>query len=316
MIAFTVRRTFIAIVLLFVVSAIVFSIVNMMPGDPARMILGRERNPNEETLKAVREKLGLDKPFLIRIQKSLWGMFRLDFGRSFRNDKSVSELIKITLPRTFYIVIGGVSLGVILGLSLGLIAAAYANTIVDRVVLAISTIGISTPVFVTGTLFMYLFALHFHWFPASGYVGPTEDFSAFIRRLSLPTLTLGISIMAAIARMLRSTMLEVVDKDYVRTARSKGLRERAVLIKHAMRNALIPVVSMIGIRFGSQFGRTVLIERLFNWPGMSTTLIRAALFRDYPVVQGIVLVVAAIFIFVNLITDLLYGYLDPRITYK
>ncbi|MDR7519733.1 MAG: ABC transporter permease [Armatimonadota bacterium] len=314
--AYVARRVVTALGLTVLVGILARSLIHLLPGDPVSLILGSETAVDPQVLRTVRAQLGLDRPVYAQVASWIGGLFRLDLGQAFSTGQPVIEIIAETLPRSLYIVVGGTLVGTLLGIPLGVIAALHRNRPLDWIASGIAALGISTPVFVVGTLLVLIFGVELRWFPASGYVGFSEDPSAFFRRLTLPVTTLGFGMLALIERMTRSTMLEVLGQDYVRTARSKGLDRRRVVYRHALANALVPVVALVGVELGTLLGRTVLVEYIFNWPGMATMLLRAVRFRDYAVAQGIVLVISLIFIFVNLLADLLYALLDPRIRYE
>lgn len=315
MVNYALRRLLIAAALIVAVGTLTQLAIHMIPGDPAYLILGAEMAPDPQVLESLRHQLGLDRPIYEQVLSGLYGLFTFNLGKSLQDGRSVSNLIIQTLPISFVLVISATLVAVLIGMTLGAIAAIKHNSTIDWGATIFATLGISTPVFVSGTFLIYLFSLYLGWVPASGYVSLFENPAAFLKRLLLPTLTVGFAHGAEIARMTRSCMLETLRADYITTARSKGLKETAVLVKHGLRNALIPVVAMIGIQFGSMFGRTVLIEAVFNWPGMMSAMVIAARFHDYPAVRGILMVIAAIFILINLIVDLAYAYLDPRIVY-
>jgi ABC-type dipeptide/oligopeptide/nickel transport system permease component len=315
MLNYTIRRLLIAAILVLIVGVIGQVAIYMIPGDPAYLILGAEMAPDPEMLKAVREELGLDQPLYVQILRGLGGFLRLDLGSSFQDKRPITTLVAETFPVSFALVISATLFAIVFGMTLGALAAVKHNTFIDWLATVVATLGISTPVFVTGTFMIYLFSLHWRLVPATAYASFGEDPANFLKQLMLPMLAAGIAHGAETARMTRSSMLETLRADYITTARSKGLTELAVNVRHGLRTALIPVVAMIGVQFGSMFGRTVLIEVVFNWPGMMSTMVSAATFHDFPVVRGILIVVAGTFIVINLITDLFYAYLDPRIVY-
>lgn len=315
MLTYIIRRLLIAVLLVVIVGIVSQMAIHFIPGDPAYLILGAEMAPDPEQLKSVRHQLGLDRPLYEQVARGVWGMFTFDLGNSLQDGRPVTDLIKATFPVSLVLVVSSTLVAVILGMTLGSIAAIRHNSVTDWFATVVATLGISTPVFVSGTFMIYFFCISLRLVPASGYVPLSEDPGDFFKRLILPMLTVGFAHGAEIARMTRSCMLETLKKDYMTTARSKGLKERAVLIQHGLRTALIPVVAMIGVQFGSMFGRTVLIETVFSWPGMMSTIVTAARFHDFPVVRGIMAVIATAFILINLITDISYAYLDPRIVY-
>jgi peptide/nickel transport system permease protein len=315
MLTYVARRLLIAMVLIIAVGVLSQLAIHLIPGDPAYLVLGAEMAPDPEVLASTRHKLGLDRPIYEQVVSGLYGFLRFDLGNSLQDGRPVARLVVDTFPVSFVLVISATLVGIIIGMFLGTIAAIKRNSVLDWFATVFATLGISTPVFVSGTFFIYLFCLHWRLVPAGSYVPLFENPWDFFKRLLLPVITVGFAQGAEITRMTRSCMLETLRADYITTARSKGLKESVVLVKHALRNALIPVVAMIGVQFGSMFGRTVLIEAIFGWPGMMSAMVTAARFHDFPVVRGILMVIAAVFILINLVTDLTYAYIDPRIVY-
>lgn len=311
------RRVGLALVLVFVVTTIVFSILRLMPGDPVLLILSSETSqPDPEAVAAVRQKLGLDQPIWRQYINWWAGLVRGDLGNSLFDGVPVAEDILKRLPRTLEIIVAGLLLGIIFGIPLGIVGAVYNQRWPDYLVSIVATLGISSPVYVLGTLLVLVFGLYIPWFPASGYVSFAEAPWEHFRKLTLPAIAIATGQAAIIARMTRSSTLEVLGQDYIRSARSKGLREQVILYRHALANSLIPVVTVIGVSAGALLGGTVLVEFIFNWPGLSTLLMEGIYRRDYPIVQGILIVTSTLFIFLNLIVDLIYGFLDPRIRYE
>jgi peptide/nickel transport system permease protein len=315
MLRYTLRRLLVAMFLIAAVGIIGQLAIHMIPGDPAYIILGSETTPEPQVLERLRRDLGLDRPISVQVLTALWGFARLDLGHSLQDSRPVWAIVEETLPVSAVLVASATAFAILFGMLFGIVAAVRHNSKVDWGATVFATFGMSTPVFVTGTFLIYYFCIYLEWIPASGYVALADKPVDFLKRLILPTVTVGIAQGAEIARMTRSCMLETLRADYVTTARSKGLAEATVLLKHALRNAVIPVAAMIGVQFGSMFGRTVLVEALFAWPGMMSAMVVAARFHDFPVVRGILLMVSAVFILINLITDLAYAVLDPRIAY-
>lgn len=315
MFGYIVRRLAIAVLLVLIIAVGIRLMLHVLPGDPAYLILGAEIAPDPEQIAAIRAELGLDKPVHVQLGDWLNGLIHLDLGNSLRDRRPVVQIIREALPRTFAIVFGGALFGVILGIPFGIIAATHRNSYLDWLFVTGATLGISTPVFVIGTLLVLVLAVQLRWFPASGYIPFTDDPKAFMIRLTLPVFSIGILMCAIVTRMTRSTMLEVLSQDYIRTGRAKGLRERGIVYRHALRNALIPVAAIVGVETGTMLGRTVLVEYIFAWPGISTILLKATEYRDYPLVQGVMLTIAVLFVLINLLTDLTYAWLDPRIKY-
>lgn len=311
---YVVRRLLQSALLIFVVATLVAMFVHLMPGDPAYVILG-DQNVTEEKAEAVREELGLNRPIYEQYFDWMSGVVRGDLGTSLISNRPVRDDLMKRIPRTFEL--GGVAvlISVVIGIPLGVVAARYRNQVPDVLATSFAILGLSVPVFVVGPILVLLFSIKFSIFPASGYIPINEDFVGHIKRMLLPAITLGILSSATIIRMTRSSMLEVLGQDFVRTARAKGAAERTVLFVHALRNALIPVVTVIGLQMGTLLGSSVLVEYIFNWPGVSTYLITGINQRDYPVIQAVILAIAVTFILLNLLTDLIYAWIDPRIKY-
>lgn len=315
--AYVARRVLLALLLILIVATLTFSILHLMPGDPVLLILASETSaPDPETIAAVRHELGLDQPVWKQYFDWWKDLLQLNLGRSLYDKTPVMEDLLKRLPRTLELIIVGIGIGILFGIPAGAIGAIYRNGPLDYVSSLLAALGISLPVYVVGTLLVLIFGLYIPWFPASGYKAFLDAPSEHIRRLTLPALAIGFSQAAIVARMTRSSLLEVLGQDYIRTARAKGLREQIVLYKHALRNALIPVVTVVGVSAGTLLGGTVLVEYIFNWPGLSTLLMEGIYRRDYPVVQSVLLVTSTLFIFLNLLVDLIYAFLDPRIRYE
>jgi peptide/nickel transport system permease protein len=314
MLAYILRRLAQAAALVFVVATLVAVFIHLIPGDPVYVILG-ETNVTPERVAAVRAELGLDRPVLVQYADWLGGLLRGDFGDSLTSGRPIGGDLLLRLPRTLELILVSTLLSVLVGIPLGVLAATHRNRAPDLAVSTLALVGVSAPVFVVGTLLLLLFGVIWGILPATGYVPFTEDPLRHLKHLILPSVTLATLETAIVLRMTRSSMLEVLAEDYVRTARAKGLDGRLVLYGHALRNALIPVLTIVGIQIGSALGGTVLVELIFNWPGLSTYLVTGINQRDYPVVQAVVLVIATLFILLNLLTDLVYAVVDPRIRY-
>jgi peptide/nickel transport system permease protein len=312
---YVVRRLITAVLLVLVVVTIAQIGIYLLPGDPVYIILGGEIAPDPEVLEAVRGQLGLDRPIGQQVLDGLRGLLTLDFGRSLQNKQRVGDLIAQALPNSLALVLSASLLAIVFGVGIGVIAAVKRHSWIDRAVSVGATLGISTPVFVTGSLLILLFSVTWRLVPASGNVRLGEDPGAFFARLLLPAITGGFWYGAEIARMARSCMLDVLPQDYMTTARAKGIRESRVLLKHGLRNAAVPIVAMIGVQIGAMFGSTVLLEAVFNWPGLMSMMVEAARYRDVPIIRGALAVLSVILVGVNLLTDVLYAYIDPRITY-
>jgi peptide/nickel transport system permease protein len=307
------RRVAISGLLLIAIATIVFFALHAIPGDPAEVLLSTGGvSPDAATVSALRAKLGLDRPILEQYLGFMAGAARGDFGRSLVDDHPVIEEIALRLPRTLELVFAGASLAVILGLPAGVYAALRRGRAFDRIASWIAALLLAVPVFVLGTLLILLFAQTLRWMPAGGYVAFERDPSRHLLLLTLPAIAVAKGLAASVFRMARAATLDALTRDHVRTARAKGLAPARVLLRHVVRNALSPVVTVVGLQMGTLLGGTVLVEYVFNWPGLSTPLLRAVEGRDYPMVVGIVLTVSAIFLLINLIMDAIYALLDPR----
>jgi peptide/nickel transport system permease protein len=308
------KRLLAAIPILFVVTLLSFFIIHMVPGDPALAMLGRQATASE--IENVRKELGLDRPvyeqYGVWLSKTLQG----DLGRSITNKHPVADSIKERLPETAVLASLALLVSLLIAFPAGIVAAARQNTILDRGVMFFSLLGVSVPSFWAGLILMLVFATHLRWFPASGYISVFDDFWQGLRYMVLPSLSLGFILAGGNARMMRSSMLEVLRQDYMRTARAKGLSERASVLGHGLRNALIPVVTMIGMDIGWLMAGTVVVETVYGIPGIGRLVIYAVSNRDYPVIQGVILYIAVVYMLANLIVDVAVAYLDPSIRYE
>jgi len=287
-------------------ATIVFILMFIVPGDPARLLMGQ--HGDEQTLAAIRHELGLDRPVYVQYVKFIGRLARGDFGMSYRQNRPVSQIIIERFPATAKLAVASMIMAVITGIAAGILAAVYRNTVLDWLVMVFSLSGISMPVFWLGMMLILLFASKLGWFPVGGY-GRSGD----LRHMALPAISLAAISVGYIARMMRSSMLEVIGKDYIRTARAKGLSNGAVILRHALRNAFIPVITIIGINFASLLGGAVATETVFAWPGLGRAMVDAIRVRDLPVVEGCVMFLAFLFVLANLAVDLSYAQLDPRI---
>lgn len=312
-ISFLFRRLLTACVQLFIVATVVFSVMRVMPGDPVMLLLGTETNPSPETVAAMRHQLNLDLPFLEQYSGWLERVVHLDFGNSLTNNFPVADYVADALPRTLELALAAIIIGTLIGVPLGIAAALHRGGWLDSALTSLATLGISVPVYILGSLLIVVFSLRLGWLPSSGYTDIGRNAVEHFRRLAMPAFTLGFGLAASIARMTRASMLEILGRDFVRALRAKGIPERMVVWKHVLRNAAIPVVTIIGLQLGNLMGGTVLVEALFNWPGLATRLVNAVQNRNYPLVQGSILVIAALFIAINMGVELLYGVIDPRI---
>ncbi|MBW7882072.1 MAG: ABC transporter permease [Caldilineaceae bacterium] len=288
--------------------------LKVTPGDPATAILGVQASPEE--VERVRRSLGLDRPWLVQLGMWAGNVLRGDFGTSYINKKPVSELILTRLPITLELTFFSMLLATLIAIPAGVISAVRRYNWVDYFLTGFSLFGVSMPSFWFGILLILVFALWLGWLPASGYVPWSRGVWPHFRSLILPGIALGLSLTGALARFSRSSMIETLVQDYIRTARAKGLSDRQVVISHALRNALIPTVTVLGIQFGALLGGAVIIETVFAFPGVGTMLLTAVNQRDYPVVMGATLVIALLYTVSNLFVDFAYTWLNPRIRFK
>lgn len=305
MLSYVIRRLLLVVPTLLGVTLIVFSMVRLIPGDPAIAIAGE--HASAETISAIRERLGLDRPLPVQYMIFLGNLLRGDFGTSAWTGRPVSVELWGRFRNTIELTSASMLIALVVGLVAGTISATRQYSFFDYISMVGAMIGVSVPVFWLGLILMLLFSVYLGWLPAMG--------RGTIAHLILPAIALGTGSAAIIARMTRSSVLEVFHQDYVRTARAKGVREQIVIFKHTMRNALIPVVTVLGLQFGTLLGGAVLTETVFAWPGMGRLIVEAIFARDYPLVQGGVLLAASAFVFVNLAVDLLYSLIDPRVRY-
>ena len=299
--------------LLWAVVTIVFILVRLVPGDPSLIMLGVEAT--DEQREAFRARLGLDQPLPVQYALYLGRIAQGDLGRSIFYRRDVAALIGETLPATLELALASIVLAVVLAIPLGVVAAIKRGGILDWLSTMLAVGGAAIPSFWLGLMMILFFAVWFGWLPASGREGPPWTLEG-LRHLVLPALTLGLALMASTTRLTRAAMLEVLNDDYIRTARAKGLPGRVVMVRHALVNALIPVVTNIGLQMGGLLGGALLIETVFAWPGLGRLGVDALLRRDFPLIQGVVVGTVAAFALVNLIIDLLYGVLDPRVRYR
>jgi peptide/nickel transport system permease protein len=316
------------------VSIIAFSLIHIAPGDPARTMLGQHATQKELT--EIREKYGLDEPLYVQYGIWLNGVLHGDLGRSIISNEQVSNEIADRFPNTIELAIAAMIFAIFIGGLAGVISATKQYSVTDYTFMGIALFGISMPVFWLGIMLMMIFGVYLGWLPIGGRIdllipfhrvtgfmvldsiitGNSSALVSVLRHLILPAIALGTIPMAIIARVTRSSMLEVLRQDFIRTERAKGLSERAVIYKHAVRNAMIPVVTVIGLNFGLLLSGAILTETVFSWPGLGRLVVNSVYERDYPLVVGCILVFAIVFVIVNLITDILYPYIDPRIKYE
>ncbi len=305
MAAYIVRKLLYSVLVLYGVLTITFFINYVLPGDPARLLLGQRADI--ASVEALRKQLGLDRPLYEQYVSYLWRVLHGDLGRSFATNRDVVETIAERIPATALLAVSAIILASILGILLGIFSALRANTWLDTTIMTTALLGISLPSFVTGLLFALLFGVLLQWLPISGYINRGWEY------LLLPMITLGVRPLSIIARLTRSSMLEVLHQEYIRTAKAKGLPQSVVLFKHALRNALNPVVTTVSAWFAALLAGTFFIEYIFNWPGIGTVAINAIEKLDYPVIQGVVLFTAVVFVIINLLVDIIYAFLDPKI---
>ena len=308
------RRLLATIPLLFLVSLVVFALVHALPGDPAVLFLGEEADP--ETLARFRVRLGLDRPLVAQYAAWLGRALRGDLGRSLRTNQPVAEAILERLPVTLELLVAALSVSLAIAIPMGIVSAVKRNSGVDLVSTVFALVGFAMPGFWLGIILIYVFALLLRWLPPSGWVPLPASVPQNLLSLVLPAFTLGTALAALVTRQLRSGMLEVLRQDYVRTAQAKGLSERQVVGKHALKNALISVVTVVGLQLGGLLGNTIITETLFALPGVGRLMIDSIFSRDFFVVQGVILVTATAYVLINLGVDMLYVFIDPRIRYE
>lgn len=309
MLTYIARRALMAIPILLGIATITF-LLNFVfvPGDPVRISMGQHADP--ETIEMIREELGLNDPLYMQYFKFVGRLVTGDLGESFSNGRPVINMIKERVWATAKLTLAAMGIAVILGVTAGVISAVFPNTWLDYIFMTLAMLGVSMPVYWLGLLMIWLFALNLNLLPVGGYGDGSLVY------LILPAFALGLRQAARVARITRSSMLEVINKDYIKTARAKGVKEKLVIMKHGLRNALIPVVTSIGTQVGFLMGGAVLTERTFSWPGLGRLAVDAVLKRDFPLIQGTVLFLAAVFVVVLLLVDISYAFLDPRIRYN
>ncbi len=313
MLGFILRRLLATIPVLGMVALFVFFMLRMTPGDPAAVLAGDNGTPQQ--IEEIREQLGLNRP--IPTQLVIWfgKLLQGDLGESFYFKKPVTQLILFRIEPTLALATVTLIITILIAVPLGVIAAYRHGSWIDRLVMGFSVLGFSVPVFVLGYLLIYIFAVEFKLFPVQGYKSIADGFWPFLHRLLLPGATLSVIYIALIARITRASMLEVLDEEYIRTARSKGVKERVVLLSHALRNAAVPIVTVIGIGIALLIGGVVVTESVYNIPGLGRLTVDAVLGRDYPTIQAVILLFSFVYVIINLVVDLIYCLLDPRIRY-
>ena len=312
--AYALRRLLLAVPVLFGVSVLVFAVLHLAPGDPAAIMLGAQAT--KEDVVRLHRDLGLDQPLVVQYVRWMGHVLQGDLGRSIPLGRAVLPEVLLRFKATLVLTAGALLIAILLGLSAGIVSAVKQYTWLDRISMGVAVTGVSLPVFWTGIMLIILFALQLRWFPSSGMSSPYGSGVADVLwHLVLPAVTLGTASAAALARLTRSSVLEIIRQDYVRSARAKGLAERAVIARHVLKNAINPIITVLGLQVGFLLGGAILTETVFSWPGLGSMMVRAIQARDYPLVQGGVLLIATTFVLVNLVVDLLYTVFDPRIRY-
>jgi peptide/nickel transport system permease protein len=313
MMSYVLGRLMATIPVMAIVAITIFSLLYFSPGDPAHVLAGEAASADD--IERIRQTLGLERPFFERFGEWSLGVLRGDFGNSIFFGRPVADLILQRAGPSIVLSVASLVLAVTLAIPLGVIAALRAGRLADRIAMGFAVLGFSLPVFVLGYLLIFFFSVRMRWLPVQGYVSPSDGIWPFLSHLILPSLALGIVYAALIARTTRAAMLEVLGQDYMRTARAKGLGLARIVVRHALKNAAIPIVTVIGIGFGVLISGVVVTETVFNIPGIGRLTVDAILRRDYPVIQGIVLVFSATYVLINLVVDLSYALFDPRIRY-
>jgi len=317
MLSFIIRRIMLAVIILILATLLVFFAMRFLPGDPILMLVtaNQQQEFNEEYLLELKHQHGLDKPILVQYFNWVGDIFRGDFGISILTERPVSDEIFRRLPISIHVAGLAFVIGHLIGIPAGVICAIRRGKWLDTVITTLANIGITVPNFWLGVILMYIFGLYLKWLPIMGYTSPFEDFWMSTKQLIMPVICLLIFPLAGVTRQARSSMLDVLHQDYIRTAWSKGLRERVIVIKHALKNGLIPIVTLAGMAVATIIGGGVIIETVFNIPGLGRLAVSSVISQDYPYVQAISLFVAVAVIFANLIVDVAYGWIDPRIRY-
>ncbi len=303
MLSFLVSRLLSAAIVVLGVSCLVFLFIHIVPGDPVEVMLGESARPADR--EALRQALGLDQPLLTQMGHYYSNLFQLDLGTSLYSQRPIVEMLMERIPATAELAFAALVVAMVIAFPLGVLAAVRKGSRWDQGAMGLSLVGVSIPNFLMGPILILLFSLWLGWFPVSG----REGFASLV----LPALTLGTAMAAILSRMVRATLLETLHEDYIRTARAKGLSESVVVWRHAMRNALLPVITLLGLQLGTLLGGAVITEVVFSWPGLGQLTIEAIQRRDYPVVQACVLLISLTYVVVNTLTDLVYGWLDPRV---
>jgi peptide/nickel transport system permease protein len=313
MVAFIARRLGSTVVVMAIVGVFVFLLLHLSPGDPAAIIAGDNASP--EQIAGIRRRLGLDDPLPVQFLRWSGAVLQGDLGISIFSNEPVLKLVGQRLEPTVSLAATTLVVAVVIAVSFGVLAAWKAGSLIDRALMVVSVLGFSVPVFVVGYLLIYVFSIHLRWLPVQGYAPIADGVWPWLERLILPSIALGLAYVALIARMTRTSMLEVLSEDYIRTARAKGVAPRPMLMKHALKNAGVPIVTVIGIGIALLIGGVVITETVFNIPGIGRLVVDAISKRDYPIIQGVILLFSGVYVVVNLLVDLSYTLIDPRIRY-
>jgi peptide/nickel transport system permease protein len=313
MLAYIIRRLASTVLVMGIVAVFVFLLLHLSPGDPAAIIAGD--NATSEQIDAIRKQLGLDDALIVQFYRWLVAVLHGDLGISIFSNEPVAKLISQRIEPTLSLALATITVAVTLAVSFGVLAAWKVGSWIDRSLMVVSVLGFSVPVFVVGYMLIYVFSISLRWLPVQGYSPIDQGFGPWIERLILPSIALGLAYVALIARITRTSMLEVLAEDYIRTANAKGVATRSVLLKHALKNAGVPIVTVIGIGVALLIGGVVITETVFNIPGVGRLVVDAISKRDYPIIQGVILIFSGVYVLVNLLVDLSYTLLDPRIRY-
>lgn len=313
MTTYILRRILLLVPVILVVGVVVFMLVHLVPGNPAAVLVGE--NATAEQIDAAKEKMGLNDPLPVQFVRWFSDAIRLDFGDSYFSGQTVIESLSQRKEPTLFLTSYALLIEILIGVPIGIIAAVKRNSIVDRALMIISISGAAVPTFFMGIILILIFAVRLKWVPSGGYISIFEDPVGHFRTMILPAFTLGFASAGLLARLIRSSMLDVMGEDYIRTAQAKGLPFSTVVNRHALRNALIPAITVVGFSIGGLLGGAVVTETVFTIPGMGRLVVGSIARRDYPVIQGAIMLIAGIYVFVNLFVDILYAYIDPRIRY-
>ena len=314
MLSYILRRLLGVIPVMVVVGVFVFSLLHLAPGDPAAIIAGD--NATEASIARIRASLGLDRPLLEQFGKWARATVQGDLGVSMFSNVPVTELVQQRMGPTFSLAFTTMAVAVIIAVTLGVLAAWKAGSLLDRAVMGLAVTGFSVPVFVVGYIMVYFIALQWRWLPVQGYTPMSEGLWPWLRHLILPSFALGLAYVALIARITRASMLEVLAEDYIRTASAKGVATMPMLLRHALKNAAVPIITVIGIGVALLISGVVITESVFNIPGIGRLVVDAISRRDYPIIQGVMIIFAAIYVLINLVIDISYSFIDPRIRYS